>query len=223
MHRHCLASVLTVPLRARDTVSVRITSSSTRQLGTGDSLPWFMREANTNETAQPVSVEPPHAGNQALPNGLPEHLVTLHRHLSQSPLLAPFTLRICKPNSIRSRTASEDLTLPYSRAKGRRRRGVHDAGQSVGEPDDMWSWYVIAEVKEGTEGRGAIETVIRNAQKELLKNYPQLPIPRKLSRKWTGDGWEVLDLGDSLLHVVSREKSQHLFGVQRQEPLSWHI
>ncbi|KDN49380.1 hypothetical protein RSAG8_02082, partial [Rhizoctonia solani AG-8 WAC10335] len=69
----------------------------------------------------------------------------------------------------------------------------------------MWSWYVIAQVKEGTEGRGAIESVIRSAQKELLKNYPNLPIPKKLSRRRTSDGWEVLDIGDSLLHVVSRE------------------
>ncbi|KAG9126555.1 hypothetical protein FRC07_003009 [Ceratobasidium sp. 392] len=169
MYRRCLGPILTLPLRGRGNISVRVVSSSTRQLDSENNTPWFMRdESHADDATQPPLNEVPRIGNQTLPADLPEHLATLHRHLSQSPLLAPFTLRICKPSSIRSRTTTDDLTLPYSRIKGRRRRGVHDAGESVGEPDDMWSWYVIAEVKEGTEGRGAIETVIRNAQRETI-------------------------------------------------------
>lgn len=173
-----------------------------------------MREdTSLEENTLSVLEEFPRSSKQPLPKELPEHLVTLHQHLSQSPLLAQSTLRIYTPSSFKSRNLNDDLTLPYSRAKGRRRRGVHDAGESVGEPNDMWNWYVLAEVKEGTEGRGAIEAVIRSAQKELLQSYPHLPIPKKLSRKRTEDGWGVLDIGDSLLHIVSREASQKWFSV----------
>ncbi|KAG8731977.1 hypothetical protein FRC12_019485 [Ceratobasidium sp. 428] len=219
MHHH-LGSLLARSIKVGSNAYVRSASSSTRVLNSGNTVPWFMREARTDGTTRPVLDESPRIiEDQALPTNLPEHLIALHRHLSQSPLLTPSTLRICKPGSIKARSTTDDLALSYSRIKGRRRRGVHDAGESVGEPDDVWSWYVIAEVKEGTEGRGAIETVIRNAQRELLKTYPQLPIPRKLSRKRTGDGWEVLDLGDSLLYVVSWEKSQKLFGTHEQDSL----
>lgn len=141
-----------------------------RQLNTENKLPWFMREetATLEENTLSALEEFPRPSKQSLPNDLPEHLVTLHQHLGQSPLLAQSTIRIYTPTSFKSRNLSDDLTLPYSRAKGRRRRGVHDAGESVGEPNDMWNWYVLAEVKEGTEGRGAIEAVIRSAQKEVL-------------------------------------------------------
>jgi hypothetical protein len=127
--------------------------------------PWFMKEPTYSTEA----VAPPNVTevDNILPSNLPEHLIALHKHLSQSPLLGSAP-RICKPSSLPSRNLGEDIVLAYSRSKGRRRRGVHDAGESVGEPDDMWSWYVIAQVKEGTEGRGAIESVIRSAQKEVF-------------------------------------------------------
>ncbi|KAJ1310387.1 hypothetical protein OPQ81_007125 [Rhizoctonia solani] len=147
-------------------------------------------QSHLSETTTVVNL-PTQISSESLPKDLPEHLITLQDHLSKSALLdsAP---RICKPSSLQSRNLNDDLTLAYSRPKGRRRRGVHDAGETVGEPDDMWSWYVIAQVKEGTEGRGAIESVIRSAQKELLKNHPYLPIPKKLSRRRTSDGWEFM-------------------------------
>ncbi|KAF8610509.1 hypothetical protein BDV93DRAFT_18477 [Ceratobasidium sp. AG-I] len=183
-----------------------------RRINTEDKLPWFMREETSPEdNTLTVLEEFPRTSEHNLPQNLPEHLVTLYRHLSQSPLLSLSTLRIYTPSSFKPRNMNNDLTLPYSRAKGRRRRGVHDAGESVGEPNDMWDWYVLAEVKEGTEGRGAIEAVIRNAHKELLQAHPHLPIPKKFSRKRTEDGWGVFDIGDSLLHIVSREASQKWF------------
>ena len=141
-----------------------------RQINTEAKLPWFMREeASPEDNTLTVLEEFPRPSKQPLPKDLPEHLVTLHRHLSQSPLLALSRLRIYAPSSFKPRNMNNDLTLPYSRAKGRRRRGVHDAGDSVGEPNDIWNWFILAEVKEGTEGRGALEAVIRSAQKEASK------------------------------------------------------
>lgn len=194
----------------------KFSPSHARTINSDSHLPWFMREQagvveSTNTSVPSGSDPPPQRNDRVLPGGLPDHLITLHSHLSQSPLLAHSTLRICKPSSLRARNPADDLSLAYSSPKGRRRRGVHYAGETVGEPNDMWSWYVLAQVKEGTEGRGAIEAVIRSAQKELLKCHPHLPIPRKLSRKRTNDGWEVLDIGDSLLHVVSREAAHKWF------------
>lgn len=219
MYYSYLRSALVSPIRLQRNIPARSIHYSVERLNSGDNLPWFMRnetDPDPNEEPKPEARVPPQTKNQALPNNLPKHLVVLYEHLSRSPLLSPSTLRVCKPDTLKSRIATDDLALPYSRIRGRRKRGIRDAGESVGEPDDMWSWYVIAEVKEGTEGRGAIETVIRNAHRELLKNCPELPISRKLVRKRTSDGWEVLDLGDSLLHVVSREKSQTLFDGRQQ-------
>ncbi|KAL5636105.1 hypothetical protein ACGC1H_004800 [Rhizoctonia solani] len=199
--RHLLLQSLRLPhaiiFRRAGPFSRRMGSSSEGQ------VPWFMKE-QTHPTKTTATANVPQTDNGALPNDLPEHLITLHNHLLHSPLLGSAP-RVCKPGSLQSRNPNNDIALAYSRPKGRRRRGVLDAGESVGEPDDMWSWYVIAQVKEGTEGRGAIESVIRSAQKELLRNHPNLPIPKKLGRRRANDGWEVLDIGDSLLHVVSRE------------------
>ncbi|CAE6459769.1 unnamed protein product [Rhizoctonia solani] len=194
---------LSISLRLRH-ATISTTTHFSRRMGSsgGGQAPWFMKE-ETHPTETTTVANPSRQTNStSLPNDIPKHLITLHKHLSQSPLLGS-TPRICKPSSLRN--LNDHIALDYSRPKGRRRRGVHDAGDSVGEPDDMWSWYVIAQVKEGTEGRGAIESVVRSAQKELLKNHPDLPIPKKLSRRRASDGWEVLDIGDSLLHVVSRE------------------
>jgi hypothetical protein len=171
MYHRCLKPLSALLLKARPAYYPLFIPTGVRQLNSGSNLPWFMREqVNSDENTRPALYESSQTEKPTLPEDLPEYLVALHQHLSQSPLLAPSTLRISKPSSFKTRTTTNDLTLPYSRAKGRRRRGVHDAGESVGEPDDMWSWYVLAEVKEGTEGRGAIETVIRNAQREV-RNY----------------------------------------------------
>ncbi|QRW00204.1 thioredoxin [Ceratobasidium sp. AG-Ba] len=213
MHYCATRSILASSLRTQPNPFTRLMWSSAGSANSRYDLPWFMRDETTsNGTPSSTSQDLREARNQTPPRNLPVHLTALYEHLSRSPLLNQSSLRVCKPDSIRARVETDDLTLPYSAIRGRRKRGVHDAGESIGEPDDMWFWYVIAEVKEGTEGRGAIETVVRNAQRELLKSFPELPLPRKLSRRPTGDGWEVLDLGDSLLHVVSREKSQNLFG-----------
>jgi hypothetical protein len=142
--------------------------SCDQTIGSERNIPWFMKDLEQvafDENNAVVDRIP--QSDQTLPEGLPEHLITLHQHLSQSPLLAHSTLRICKPSSLQAENGNNELALAYSRPKGRRRRGVHDAGESVAEPDDMWSWYVLAQVKEGTEGRGAIEAVIRSAQQEV--------------------------------------------------------
>lgn len=149
---------------------LRNTYTPVRKVTSESNIPWFMKEQTAlHEDHSATADNLPQNDNQILPEALPEHLITLHRHLAQSPLLARSALRICKPSSLQNRAANDDLSLAYSRPKGRRRRGVSDAGESVGEPDDLWSWYVLAQVKEGTEGRGAIEAVIRNAQKEVYR------------------------------------------------------
>ncbi|EJU05469.1 hypothetical protein DACRYDRAFT_43354, partial [Dacryopinax primogenitus] len=87
--------------------------------------------------------------------------------------------------------------------RGKRGRGSRDAGQGVGEPGGFWRWVVVVQVREGTKGRGSVEAVLRSLRVLLSKQHPSLPLPPR-TRKQAEDGWAMLDLGDTAVHILSR-------------------
>jgi len=107
--------------------------------------------------------------------------------------------------------------LPDSPAKGRRKRGRTYAGEGVYDyTGGVWSWIVVAQVKEGTENRGAIESVVRVVRKVLLTSQQPLPLPPNSKRQVNG-GWAMIDAGEFAVHVVSKEAREKFFPEGRRE------
>ncbi|KAI0806955.1 hypothetical protein C8Q74DRAFT_25830 [Fomes fomentarius] len=146
------------------------------------SLPWFVDPSESEPSAlspytrraglpqAPTKPLPP------LPSELPpDHpIVRLHADLKASPHLEPGTLLVRAPIP-----TAVGPPLPESMPRGRRRRGRTYVGEGVSENmGGIWEWLVIAQVKEGTENRGAIESVIRVVRKALLTANPPVPLPR---------------------------------------------
>jgi ribosomal silencing factor RsfS len=74
----------------------------------------------------------------------------------------------------------------------------------------LWSWVVVAQVKEGTENRGAIESVVRVIRKTLLGHEPPFLLPPK-SRRQAGTGWVMIDAGPFAVHVLSKDARERYF------------
>ncbi|KAF8797975.1 hypothetical protein BYT27DRAFT_7203663 [Phlegmacium glaucopus] len=74
----------------------------------------------------------------------------------------------------------------------------------------LWSWVILAQVKEGTENRGAIESVVRVIRKTLLSHEPPFLLPPK-SRRQTGTGWVMIDAGPFAVHVLSKDAREKYF------------
>jgi len=87
------------------------------------------------------------------------------------------------------------------------------AGEGTGEPAGFWRWVIIAQVKEGTESRGSIEAVIRGARKALKESHPEVPLPPKTRRAASEDGWGMLDVGETAVHVLSRQAREKWFAM----------
>ncbi|EKM55900.1 uncharacterized protein PHACADRAFT_256835 [Phanerochaete carnosa HHB-10118-sp] len=78
----------------------------------------------------------------------------------------------------------------------------------------VWRWIVVAQVKEGSENRGAIESVARVVRKSLLSVDPPLPLAQK-RRRPVNDGWLMIDAGEFAVHVVSRAAREQFFPERR--------
>ncbi|KZO95711.1 hypothetical protein CALVIDRAFT_472103, partial [Calocera viscosa TUFC12733] len=147
----------------------------------------------------PSPPAPPPAQTSPPPKpGCPQHVHTIHTHLSSLPQLDPTTLYAGPPIP-----RPYKLEQEYLPTKGRRGRGSKYAGEGVGEPQGFWRWVVVGQVKEGTEGRGSVEAVVRSTRGALMKLHPELRLPPR-SRRTAEDGWAMLDLGDTAVHIVSR-------------------
>lgn len=85
-------------------------------------------------------------------------------------------------------------------------------------------------MKEGTEKRGSIESLVRLVRKtvrdrtplsingspysgiaQLLSMDPPLQIPKK-TRKDIHDGWTMVDAGEFAVHVLSAKARERYFG-----------
>ena len=163
-----------VSLRAHLASSLVLRSSSSAA-----ATPWFVDPEFVGRP-RPPHIPGPSMGVKPLPLGLPALLVTLYGELSKSPLLEPGALEIRTPPP-----SAPGPPLPKTAPKGRRRRGGTDFGEGVPMPEGgLWKWVVIAQVrqsflfercfnscccqvKDGTEGRGAIESVLRTVRKTV--------------------------------------------------------
>ncbi|EMD34434.1 hypothetical protein CERSUDRAFT_107608 [Gelatoporia subvermispora B] len=93
----------------------------------------------------------------------------------------------------------------------RRRRNITNAGKGIeGEIGGIWSWVVIAQVKEGTEDRGAIESVVRIVRKTLLTAVPPLPIAPNLKKRYDSH-WIMIDAGEFAVHILSQRAREKYF------------
>ncbi|KAG8954028.1 hypothetical protein FRC04_001012 [Tulasnella sp. 424] len=149
---------------------------------------------------------------QPPPSEAPQYLQALYTQLQTSPFLEHDYIRISAP------VAKPSPPPGFFRApKGRRRRGGTDHGEGLGaglEPHgQLWSWLLLLQVKEGTEGRGAVEYVAKLARNLIIKENPGFHVPSKGTTKSRGssDGWAMLDLGDHAVHVMSKSAREKWF------------
>ncbi|KAI0713438.1 hypothetical protein C8Q76DRAFT_619847 [Earliella scabrosa] len=181
-------------------------------------LPWFIdpseAESSTRSpyTTRVAIPQAPARPLPPLPAALPpDHpIARLHAELKSSPHLEPGTLLVREPVP-----TSVGPPLPDAMPKGRRRRGRTYAGEGVSEDiHGLWEWLVIAQVKEGTENRGAIESVIRIVRKTLLTGDPPISLPPNNKRRVNG-GWAMIDAGDFAVHILSKEAREKYFPERR--------
>ncbi|KAI0279806.1 hypothetical protein BGY98DRAFT_893119, partial [Russula aff. rugulosa BPL654] len=157
-------------------------------------VPWFIDSSEASLTQQTSSQKgtlPP------LPRGIPVALRTLHAQLAQSPYLEPSKLLVRDPIP-----QPPGPPLPLSAPRGRRKRGGTYSGEGLLDPGNLWNWIVLAQVKEGTEKRGSIESIVRLVRKTLLSMEPPLQLSKK-SRKDIHDGWAMVDAGEFAVHILS--------------------
>ncbi|TDL27611.1 hypothetical protein BD410DRAFT_429693 [Rickenella mellea] len=190
----------------------RLAALSTTATTSTRPVPWFVDQEQRRHAPPHLS---PALGNDSrlsvpsvkvLPPGLPDYIVNLHSELERSPLLEPDTLVVRQPLP-----TAEGPPLPLQRPKGRRKRGGTYAGDGVSDTSKgLWRWIMIAQVKEGTENRGAIEAVVRVVRKNLLTANPPLPLPSN-SKRPREDGWAMIDAGEFAVHVVSGKAKGNYF------------
>ncbi|KAF8654094.1 hypothetical protein AX16_003627 [Volvariella volvacea WC 439] len=185
-----------------------LSSSATRS----SNKPWFMETETEVPKAFALRSNPPHLLQKTpvalppLPDEAPQPLKDLHAELKHSPLLEPATLIVTQPSA-----PPPGPPLPFKLPQGRRRRGGTYAGESAYDDiGGLWSWVLMAQVKEGTESRGAIESVIRTVRKSLLQVQPPLPLPPN-SKKRLHHGWAMIDGGSFAVHILSKEAREKYF------------
>jgi hypothetical protein len=161
--RTALASFSRVILRTPRYATRALTTASI-PADTPEPLPWFVdpafetRPAPPHQPARATDSHPPLPADASAS----APLARLHAALATSPLLEPATLVVCRPPS-----RPPGPALPEAEPRGRRRRGGTDLGEGVermrGVPESggMWAWVVLAQVRDGAEKRGAIESVTR--------------------------------------------------------------
>ncbi|KAG5221675.1 Shr3 amino acid permease chaperone [Salix suchowensis] len=92
--------------------------------------------------------------------------------------------------------------LPLRKPQGRRKRGGTNAGESAFDiPGGVWNWVILAQVKEGTESKGGIESVVRLVRKtvsELHHPFPDYP-----------DALQLLGMSPPLPLGVNPKKKMH--------------
>ncbi|KAK7043615.1 hypothetical protein VNI00_008226 [Paramarasmius palmivorus] len=172
------------------------------------SIPWFVDPEPESSTSQVPSFSRP-SRVPAIPEDTPQVLRELHSELAQSPHLEHSELLVTHFSTIKPPMGDP---LPLRRPQGKRKRGGTDAGESLYDiPGSLWNWVVFAQVKEGTENKGAIESVVRAVRKSLLAVEPPLPIPPKSKRRMQ-NGWAMVDAGDFAVHIISKSAREKYFG-----------
>ncbi|KAF7304780.1 G-patch domain-containing protein [Mycena kentingensis (nom. inval.)] len=175
-------------------------------------IPWFVDAADVAYTRNlPPHIRPNRA--PPLPADAPQALKNLHAQLVLSPLLEPTSLLVTRPQALPSGPA-----LPHKEPRGRRRRGGTYAGESAFDiSGNLWSWIALAQVKEGTENKGGIESIVRIVRKTLLTSTPPLALPPN-TKKRAHNGWAMIDAGSFAVHVLSKQAMDRYFAPNRFLP-----
>ncbi|EIM90294.1 uncharacterized protein STEHIDRAFT_93176 [Stereum hirsutum FP-91666 SS1] len=203
-----LTRALSTPSSSSEPSLASFSASQNRQ-------PWFVDDTEPiYATPRPQSIRNSPAFSPLLPSlppTIPDELKELHSALALSPHLEPSALVVRRPLPTPPGPPPLEEQLP----KGRRKRGRTYVGEGVRVGNGLleggiWSWVVLAQVKEGTENRGAIESVVRIVRKTLLGMNPPLPLPPN-SRRKISDGWAMIDAGDFAVHVLSLEARLKFF------------
>ena len=126
--------------------------------------PWFVdadeEPVPSTSRAQAPGFVRPQVEVEPLPQGVPEYLKRAHSHLAHSPLLDLSTLTVAKPLPSEFQAIVDLPTnIPTRRLPRIERELWPGRGIEVGMSGGIWDWVLVAQVKEGTEGRGAIESV----------------------------------------------------------------
>lgn len=135
--------------------------------------PWFVdapphMQSNASSLRRAVPFPP-------IPSDAPLALKTLHSRLQDSPFLEPSMLLITRP--VLSPTDPALLPVQRESSGTRRRRGGTIAGESTFDvPGGLWSWMMFAQVKDGTESKGTVESVVRQIRK-FVSTIPHTMYP----------------------------------------------
>ncbi|KIM49176.1 hypothetical protein M413DRAFT_438343 [Hebeloma cylindrosporum] len=141
----------------------------------------------------------------AVPNDAPDVLKLLYSKLLESPHLEKSQLAL-GPTIL----PAPGPPLPLRAPHGRRKRGGTYAGESsFDDVGRIWDWAVTAQVKEGTERSGAIESVVRLVRKTLLTHEPPVPLAPK--RRVGGSEWVLIDASTFAIHIVSKAAREKYF------------
>ncbi|KIY50932.1 hypothetical protein FISHEDRAFT_57076 [Fistulina hepatica ATCC 64428] len=179
--------------------------------------PWFVDDDEllpspvaSNPYEESHGIDSYHSFEYPMPENVPSALKTLHEQLLHSPHLEKSLLRVL-PGSAAIPSDPAPF-LPRRKPQGvRRRRRGNDSGDSWFEDDaTLWSWVLLAQVKDGTENRGAIESVVRIVRKCLLTHEPPLPLPPNAKRR-VHNGWAMVDAGDFAVHIFGRPVREKYF------------
>jgi len=182
------------------------------------SIPWFIDAENEPITRRDsLPHDQPHDPQSSIvnspPEDAPEVLKELHTQLCRSPHLEPSTLVVSEAIA-----PGPGPPLPYSLPHGKRKRGGTYSGESIYDvPGGLWSWVVMAQVKEGTENKGAIESVVRVVRKTLLGMRPAIPIPPNAKQR-VHNGWAMIDGGNFAVHILSKQAKDKYFSQNRFNP-----
>ncbi|KAI0081377.1 hypothetical protein K474DRAFT_1587808 [Panus rudis PR-1116 ss-1] len=212
------------PSGARRTVS---SLPSSNPLPPSTAVPWFVDPSEYTPSSSQTTPQPSTSQSQPLPahSSLTPHpplptelpptsvLAQLYYTLTTSPHIEPGTLLVREPIP-----TALGPPLPPAAPKGRRKRGRTYFGEGISEgleTGGLWNWIMLAQVKEGTENRGGIESVVRLVRKTLLSANPPLSVPHSSKRK-VSDGWAMLDAGDFAVHVLSKDAKEKFFPEKRE-------
>ena len=126
--------------------------------------PWFVDEDEEPVSSTSRAQGPGFVRHQVevkpLPPGVPDYLKRAHSQLAESPLLDLSTLMVSKPLPSEFQAIVDLPTiLPARRLPRMEREMWPGRGVEVGLSGGIWDWVLVAQVKEGTERRGTIESV----------------------------------------------------------------
>ena len=141
-------------------------------------VPWFVDPSELTKAGpshQPAPISLISANVRPLPLEIPSThpIAHLHAQLLTSPHLEHEYTIVRDP-------VPTDLGPPLAEAppRGKRKRGKTNGGDGFGDLGmSPWRWIVVAQVKEGSENRGAIESVARIVRKSVRSRPMFKPNP----------------------------------------------